>query len=264
LHQSLILVAANKLITMFPFYRLGYAYYLIPVLQIICIVHALKTNRRDWIYLLIFLPGIGAFIYIIREVLPGLRYAGINTSSMKSFFPSGRIKELERNLKIADTDTNRLRLAEEYARQQNFEKAMELTNFCLKGIYANNAGMMLDMGRYAFGAGQYPQSIAWLDKALKEKQNKFDRPEDELLYAKAVHKSGDTIRAEVVYKQIIRVHHSMEGRYNYGLLLKETGRNDEAKTQFRTVVDERNLHPPHVRRINAKWVSACRKALTGM
>jgi len=111
---------------------------------------------------------------------------------------------------------------------------------------------------------QYPQSIAWLDKALKEKQNKFDRPEDELLYAKAVHKSGDTVRAEAAYKQIIRVHHSMEGRYNYGLLLKETGRNDEAKTQFHTVVDERNLHPPHVRRINAKWVSACRKALTGM
>jgi hypothetical protein len=98
---------------MFPFLRLGYGYYLIPVLQIVCILHALKTNRRDWIYLLIFLPRIGAVIYIIRELLPSWRFPGINGSDVKTFFPSGRIKELERNLKIADTDTNRLRLAED-------------------------------------------------------------------------------------------------------------------------------------------------------
>jgi len=242
----------------------GYGYYIVAALQIICILHALKTNRRDWIYLLIFLPGIGAIIYIIREILPGLGGSRVNSSNVKSFFPSGRIKELERNLKIADTDTNKLRLAEEHARQQNFEKAMELTNSCLKGIYANNAGMMLDMGRYAFGAGRYAESLAWLDKALKEKQNRFDKPEDELLYAKTLHQSGDIARAETAYKQIIRVHHSMEGRYHYGLLLKENGRNEEAKTQFRTVLDERNLHPKHVRRRNAKWVNASRKALTGI
>lgn len=249
---------------MFPFYSFGYFYYLIPVLQIICILHALKTNRRDWIYILIFLPGIGGIIYIIREVLPGLRNSGLNSGNVKSFFPGGRIKELERNLRIADTDANRLRLAEEYARQQNFEKAMELTGSCLTGIYAKNIPMMLDMGRYAYGAGQYAQSLEWLNKVLQEKKNKFDRPEDELLYAKALHKSGDTVRAEAAYKQMIRVHHSMEGRYHYGLLLKETGRNDEAKTEFRTVLEERNLHPKHVRRMNGQWVTAARKALKGM
>jgi len=249
---------------MFSIFSGAYGYYIIAALQIICILHALKTNRRDWIYLLIFLPGIGAIIYIIRELLPGWRVSGINSGNMKNFFPSGRIKELERNLKIADTDANKLRLAEEYARQQNFEKAMALTKSCLKGIYANNDGMMLDMGRYAFGAGQYAESLAWLDNALKQKQNKFDKPEDELLYAKTLHRSGDIARAETAYKQIIRVHHSMEGRYHYGLLLKETGRNEEAKTQFRTVLDERDLHPKHVRHMNAKWVSASRKALIGM
>jgi hypothetical protein len=141
---------------------------------------------------------------------------------------------------------------------------MELTKLCLKGIFANNPGMMLDMGRHSFGAGQYAESLDWLDKALKEKQNRFDKPEDGLLYAKALHRSGDTTRAEAAYKQIIRVHHSMEARYNYGLLLKEAGRNEEAKTQFRTVIDERNLHPAHVRRANAKWVSTSPRALTGV
>ncbi len=246
---------------MYSIFSGGYAYYIIAALQIICILHALNTNRRDWLYLLIFLPGIGAIIYIIKEMLPAWRGSGISSNNVTMLFPNNRIKELERNLRIADTDTNKLRLAEEYARQQNFTKAMELTGSCLKGIHATNAGMMLDMGRYAFGAGAYNESLAWLDKALREKNNRFDKPEDDLLYARALHKSGDVVRAENAYKQMIRLHHSMEGRYNYGLLLKETGRTDEAKAQFRTVIEERNLHPRHVQQLNAKWVSASRKAL---
>lgn len=246
---------------MFPFFSLGYFYYLIPVLQIICILHALKTNRRDWIYILIFLPGIGGIIYIIREILPGLGLPGMNSGNLKTFFPGGRIKALERNLKIADTDANRLYLAEECARQQNFQRALELTNSCLKGIYAKDVNLMLNMGRYSFGAGLYQESLSWLNKALQEKPYKFTRPEDELLYAKALHQSGDTARAETAYKQIVRVHHSIEGRYHYGLLLKETGRSEEARNEFNTVLEERTLNPKHVRRLNAKWFAASRKAL---
>lgn len=243
------------------FYSLGYFYYIVPVLQIICILHALKTNRRDWIYLLIFLPGVGCIIYIIREILPGLNQLGVNATTVKSFFPTARIKELERNLKIADTDANRLRLAEEYARQQNFEKAIELTQSCMTGIYAKNADMMLNMARYTFGAARYTQSLDWFNKFLQEKKNKFERPEDELLYARALYQSGDIISAEAAYKQIIRVHHSMEARYHYGILLKENDRKEEARKEFSTVLEERNLHPKHVRRLNTKWVSTSRKEL---
>lgn len=245
---------------MFSFLYRGYGYYIVAAFQVICILHALKTNHRDWIYILIFLPGVGAIIYIIREILPNIRTRGIG-DSINSLFAGGRIKELERNLRIADTDANKLRLAEEYARQKDFGKAMDLTGSCLKGIYANNPGMMLDMGRYSFGAGRYAESLSWLDKALREKNNRFDKPEDELLYARALDQSGDKLRAETAYKQIIRVHHSMEGRYHYGLLLKDAGRTEEARSQFRTVLDERNLHPGHVRRANAQWVTASRKAL---
>jgi len=247
---------------MFPFYSLGYLYYLVPVLQIICILHALKTNRRDWIYLLIFLPGIGGIVYIIREILPGLRHSGMNNNGINNFFSGSRIKQLERNLKIADTDANKLLLAEEYARQQNFEKAIELTGSCLKGIYANNADMMLSMARYTFGAKQYTQSLEWLEKSLQQKKQRFDRPEDELLYAKTLHQSGYKARAEAAYQKMIQVHHSIEARYHYALLLKEEGRNEEARQTLVTLLEDRKLHPKYVRRVNAKWISASRKELT--
>lgn len=247
-----------------PFDLPIYVYYLIPVLQIICILHALKTNRRDWIYILLFLPGIGGIIYIIREMLPAWRSGGINGNHVQQLFPGHRIKALEKNLKIADTDANRLQLAREYAKQQNFEKAMALTSSCMKGIYANNADMMLDMGRYAFGAAAYTQSLQWLDKVLKAKKNRFERPEDELLYARALHHAGNTEQAEKNYQQFIRVHHSLQGRYHYSILLKEMGRMDEAKLQFKAVLEEKNLHPKHVRRINAQWVRFSRRELSAL
>lgn len=246
---------------MFPFYSFGYFYYIVPIIQIICILHALKTNRRDWIYILIFLPGVGGIIYFFREILPGLRHSGVNGATVKAFFPSNRIKELERNLKIADTDANRIALAKEYARQQNYTKAIELTSSCLKGIYANNVDMMLDMGRYTFGAERFEESLSWLNKVLQIKHNKFDRPEDELLYARALHQVGDEARAEVAYRQMIRVHHSIEGRYHYGLLLKATGRSEEAKKEFSTILEERTLHPKHVRRNNAPSINGAKREL---
>jgi len=50
---------------------------LIGALQIFCIIHLL-LKRRDyqWLYLLIFMPFIGALIYLFVHVLPGLRRMG--------------------------------------------------------------------------------------------------------------------------------------------------------------------------------------------
>ena len=247
------------------FLEWNYSYYIIIGLQLLCILHALRIDKRDWLYLLIFLPLIGSIIYIIRELIPRLRGGGLSDEGgQRSFFASGRIKDLERKLRIADTDANRLALAAEYARQGQYGKAMELTQACLTGMYAQNPGMMLDMGRYAFGAKKYAESLAWLDQALARKSNRFDKPEDELIYARALEQAGEAARAEAAYQQIIRIHHSMEARYHYGNMLKAGGRAEESRQQYRAILDDRDLHPPHVRRLNAKWVAAARRALVGL
>lgn len=246
----------------FPFWN--YSYPIVIVLQIICILHALRTGRRDWIYLLIFLPFVGAVVYIIREVLPGLRSTGVDENIRRGLFPNGRIKELERALRLANTDSNRLKLAAEYARQHNFEKAIELTKACLTGIYANNAGMMLDLARYTFGAQHYAESIMWFDRVLAQKDRRIEMPEDQLLYARALQLSGRLEEAEAAFKTHIRTHHSMEAMYYYGLMLKDAGRKEEARAQFKAVREERELHPAHVRRRNARFISASRRELAGL
>src|SRR5437588_6894735 len=96
--------------------------YLIPalirVLQILCLVHAFKTGRdRMWIYILLFLPGIGMIAYGVVELLPGLfrsRTAqGLQRQAMRQFDPGRELRQRYVALEEADTVENRRLLAEE-------------------------------------------------------------------------------------------------------------------------------------------------------
>lgn len=134
----------------------------------------------------------------------------------------------------------------------------------MNGLNADNPDMMLKMGRYSFGAGRYSESLEWLRKAYQGKNDRFDRPDDELLLAKALQLSGDTDATRQAYERIIRVHHSIEGRYYFGSLLKEKGDISGAEKQFRTILEEKRLNPEHVRKVNSRWFILAKKELSGL
>jgi hypothetical protein len=249
---------------MLPFFISPYFYYGIGILQIVCIIHALRTGRREWLYLLIFIPAIGAIIYIIQEIAPSLRTANIATDVQHTFVPNSRIRELERKLEVSDTEANRMNLAAEYARQKQYPKAIELVKSCLAGIYANDPGMMLELAKLYFNNKQTAESLVYFEKVRQQKDVRLEKGDDELLYARALDEHGSVEKAEEVYQKVIRVDHSLQARYFYGLLLKRLGRNDEAKEQFRAIQKEKDLHPAFVRRRNAEWVRRSRKELTGL
>ena len=53
-------------------------YSLVLVLQAVCVLHVLKTGRDfKWIYLIMFIPVVGAVIYFAVEMYPALRSAGL-------------------------------------------------------------------------------------------------------------------------------------------------------------------------------------------
>lgn len=245
-----------------PFLFWSWLPYAVVVLQIICIVHLLRSGRnREWLYLLIFLPFIGSLIYIVNEILPSMRASCAGPGSGRGLFAGSRIRELEKALRLADTDTNRLQLAAAQADAGNFESAMQLTRSCLKGTYAENPGMMQDMARYSFGAGNYAESIAWFDKVHAVSDRRIGKPENELLYARALEAAGQPDAAMDAYRYVIRMHHSLEARYRYGLMLLAQGQAEEARRLFQAVLDDREHQPPHVRRQAAEWIRGAKAAL---
>ncbi|GGH70730.1 hypothetical protein HNQ91_003078 [Filimonas zeae] len=237
-------------------------YSLVVVLQILCILHCLKTGRKEWIYLLIFLPLVGCIVYFVREIMPGFSAGNAAENVQRTLFPNFKSRELEHRLRVADTDANRMMLADEYARQKQYGRAIELTNACAQGLWANDPDLLFRLGKLYFHNAQYAESLASFNKALPLRNPGFSKSDDELIYARVLEATGNTTQAEEEYKKVIRVHHSMEARYHYGKLLQRLKRNGEAVSQFQAVLNEKDLHPKYVRRMNYQWIQQCKRELS--
>lgn len=245
-----------------PFLWWNNSYYLILIAQGICIFHAFKTGRRDYVYIILFVPVIGCAIYIIREILPEINRGDFWNNLQRIFFPGARIRDLERRLRISDTITNKMNLAEEYMLSKQYDKAITLTQSCI-AQRPNDQGILLTLAKIQFHSGQFAESAANFHKVLSIK-NRINNSVDELLYAQALEKSGEKERAEEEYNRIIRLHHSLEARYRLGLLLKEQQRQQEAKVHFQAAVDEIELHPRYVRRLHAQWARLSKRELSSL
>ena len=229
---------------------LGSYYYFAVPLQILAIIHAIKTGRRDWIYLLIFLPLFGALVYFYMEILPEISRGTFLKNLQKYFLPKQQIKNWQQRVQISDTIANKLGLSNAYAEQKQYGKALELALNCLKGRYAEDPVIMLHVARLYFQSEQYAESLRYFDLAKSKPGNHFKIPEDEILYCRAQEGLGESQLAEEGYKRIIRIHHSLEARYSYGLFLKNEDRKIEAKQQFQSIRAEIKLLPKYLRKRN--------------
>ncbi|RZK57347.1 MAG: tetratricopeptide repeat protein [Pedobacter sp.] len=226
-------------------------FYFIPViLQVITIIHALKTGRRDWIYLLIFLPLIGAVIYFFMELLPELTQG---RSLKKYLFPKQQINEWERKVQISESITNKLGLSKAYAEQKQYDKAITLSLSCLKGVYSDDPAILLQLARQYFHNRQYKESLAYFDRLNVRNGNNLVMPENELLYIRAQENIGELEQADKGYRQTIRTQHSLEAMYYYGLFLKNQQQKAEAREQFQRVRSEIKLLPKYLRKRNGVW-----------
>ncbi|WP_343669125.1 tetratricopeptide repeat protein [Chitinophaga sp.] len=239
------------------------SYYLIIILQIVCIIHCLKTGKRDYIYLLIFLPMIGCIIYFVREILPEINRGEFFPNLQRVFFPKAVIREWEHRVRISDTVANKMGLAVAYADQQQYAKAIELAEECRKS-FPKDLGILQQLGRFYFFDQRYAESIACMEKAFAQTNANLVKQEDELMYARALEATGMLPPAEDVYKKVIRVHHSIDAMYHYGMFLKKQNRNKEALQQFQTIKDEFHLHPRYVRRMNAQWLRLAKREMAGL
>lgn len=237
-------------------------YYYIPlILQVIAIIHALKTGRNQWLYLLIFLPLIGTGIYFFMEVLPELTQG---KSLTKYFFPRQKVNEWERKVQISDSITNKLGLSNAYAEQKHYDKAIELSLDCLKGSYSDDPGILLQLARQYFHNGQYQECLNYFDKLNTANNNRLGMPEDELLYIRAQEGIGEHELADKGYQRIIRTQHSLEAMYYYGLFLKSQQEKAAAREQFQSVRSEIRLLPKYLRKRNAMWARKSMRELISL
>lgn len=228
------------------------------IVQVTLIVHVLRTGRDfRWIFLLLFLPGIGSLIYIVMEIIPSLR-GNLATRraarKITNIVDPGRglrrqTLEYERNQSV-DTAT---RLATELIKDGKCDEAIKVCDEARSGIFEDDPTILQTLANAYFCSGEYSQAIKALD-LLREKNPDFRSPDGHLLYARALEQSDATDRALKEYEALVKYFPGAEARVRLAQLHNQLGNVETAKTMFHDIVRDARLAPKHFQKTQREWI----------
>ncbi|MCJ7772769.1 MAG: hypothetical protein MUP22_06500, partial [Desulfobacterales bacterium] len=92
------------------------------IIQIYFAIHAGRTGRYWWIFIIIFFPLVGSLIYFFVEYLPEKQM----TAKVKrpvNGYQSKSIRHLKQELEITDSVKNRMNLAKAYFHAGQYSKS---------------------------------------------------------------------------------------------------------------------------------------------
>lgn len=228
------------------------------VLQLGCIVHAVRTQRPYyWIFILMAGSFIGIAAYFFAEVLPNLGQSRTARKALRTAHdridPERRKREATRQLDVADTLDNRRRLAQESFNSGDYQQAAELYRSGLRGLYATDPELMLGLARSQFALNLHAEARQTLD-ALIAANPDFRSNDGHLLYARCLEALGDIPGAIHEYEALVEGFPGEEARVRFGLLLKREGRTAQASELFKTVLKRSRVAPKYYQREQREWI----------
>lgn len=233
-------------------------------LQITLAIHAARTGRlQPWLYI-ILIPGIGPLLYIVVELGPEL-LAGrtgrrVTADLGRAIAPGRTYRALARQVEIASTVHNKLRLAEECLNLGRATEAVALYASCATGLHATDPAIRLGLARARFEANDCLGAIAELD-TLRRDTPDARTAEGHLLYARALDAAGHTQPALDEYRALADYYPGEEARCRYADLLARTGATEQARAQYREIIRRVDLQGSIYRRPQRIWYDTARRAM---
>jgi hypothetical protein len=233
--------------------------------MITCVVHAVKTGRIfPWIYVIVFLPGIGSMIYFALEILPGLMSsrasrqlaAGVRAAAD----PNRDFREASRAAELVGSVDSRRALAEQHVARGNYSEAIAIYRSLLVGQFQDDPVLWQGLARAQFLAGDGAGAQASLD-TLQKIDPKFVSADAHLLYARALELQGKDIEARDEYAKLIRYFPGEEARCRYAMLLQRLGDAAGARAIFQEIVKLLDGAPRHYRSAQREWGAIAKAAL---
>ena len=245
-----------------PLLLLSYA------VQALLVVHCFKTGRNNmWIWVLVFLPGVGALAYLAVEILPqlfGSRGAARAARGMRrSIDPGQDLRRFEAEARRSGDVASNQRYAEELLRLGRAGEAVEVYRQALRGLYEHDPNLLLGLARAQFAGGDAVAARTTLD-ALIALNPGFKSPEGHLLYARALEGEGNQARALEEYAELSKYYAGAEATLRYAQLQARAGRKAEARVTLEGLLEHARLAPRHYQRAQGEWLSSARRELEAL
>ena len=227
--------------------------------------HAIKTGRfMPWFYVIILLPGFGAFAYFIMELMPEWlgSYQGQKARARvsKALDPEKAYRALKTEVDIANTISNREALARECMALGRHDEARAQYDTILTMHMGDKPEYMVGRARAEFGLGRFADVRATLDE-LRRRWPDWQSGDGHLIYARALEEEGRVADAVDEYQALSDYYAGAEPRVRLGLALRKIGREAEARTVLADVIRQMSRAPKFARKTQAEWISMAEAAL---
>jgi hypothetical protein len=239
---------------------------LTAIVQIALIIHVMRTGRATyWIFILLFVPGIGAAAYFIIELLPELsnNFAARRAmrSIRKTFDPGGELRRRELEHRLSGSVDATRRLAGELIEKGRYAEAVDHYRAALTGLYEHDPDLMLGLAQAEFRNGDATAAKATLE-SLREQNPDYRSADGHLLYAMALQECDELQEAEAEFAAVAAYYSGAEARIRYAKLLETIGKVDEARDEYTDILAAAELAPRHFKKAQKTWLAEARSALT--
>ena len=242
------------------FYTNPNFYYITIGLQALCVWHAIRKGRQNnWIWIIVFLPIVGCIAYVFTEMFTGRDIRRVQSGVVEALVPTRRIKQLEENLRFADTFNNRVALADAYLENEMTDQAIELYQSSLRDNFTENEYVRSKLVQaYAFRK-QWTEVLPLAKKIISLPQ--FNRSETHVAYAVALSHTGHPAEAEAEFKKMKAKYSNHAARLEYARFLDREGRTEEGLQMLEEMVREGRQLSGQERYANRAWLEEARTEL---
>jgi len=213
-------------------------YYIIIILQAICIYHIYKTrNNTYWYFVIIFLPAIGCLIYGVIHLLTKKNVEIAQNEIITTINPSKKIKDLEKKVAFSDTFQNRIDLADALFEQHNYLLAEEEYKTALSGSHSNDFYANSQLLKTLYYQDKY-NDVIQIAQELKTKSD-FEKSRAQFLYGLSLSKEGSLEEAETILKKIDQRYSNYAERLELSKFYLENNKKNNA---LEILIEMQNEH----------------------
>lgn len=218
------------------------------VLRVVALVHFIR-RRPDyfWIWVILIHP-IGALVYIVVEVIPD---AGLLRTSFQAFPRRRRIHELERAILDNPSAGNYEELGLLYLDDGDFARARACYDKAISAR-ADDIDAFYRRGVAEVELGEFAPAVADLERTVSaDPDYDFHRAKGLLAWAYA--QTGQSEKADAMFREATRISTISETYYHYALFLQSQGRAAEARDWAQKILDKKPTMPGYLRRRERPW-----------
>jgi hypothetical protein len=231
--------------------------------QVFFCVHAVRTGRTNWLWLIIVFPVVGCLVYLVSEYLPSQRSStgslkAVQEGVIRKLAPEVEIRRWQDQVAISPSLVNRMELGRAYARAGRLDEALGVYTACLQGHYASDPVLLFELARTYHAVEDFAAAREFYGRFAAQTS---PTREQQLLSARIHEGAGNVDEALAEYGALARQSAGEEARTRYALLLRRAGREAEAQRIFEEVLRHARISSRVYRRTQKPWIDTARAEL---